>query len=506
MSIRQRIHSPTTAGLSRRKYSFAHTVISSDLSAFLRTYTPPTPPRSIISPSAAPSATIYTLPQESTSLHTLIPLIHEKFPNSIGCLASSFEDRPRRTDTISIAHFWDTDRTTYRLFRSAEKGKDPASVGRWRPIGETSSNIQEGGDKGEGNVLERAVKGGDWSDVWEEWKKSNVGGQVDGQVVDLEGLESVDPAQIGMTFLFSTPTSLSPTFDLLPSISCKAGLVLPQTPFTTGRPYTLYFMNQTYDQGAVGLAIISEGDIKEKQGEGVRMDIGWEGMEPVEAQVYEVVSSQGNLLLSISRCASDPEDTIANPTKHLIMLLQESSSAGFDHKSYLGSKEKEFFLGLIRPRGREGVSTTEDQGSMGHVNRVVRILSGDPARGGMAIEREDSLQIGERFMFVHRPNLNDQIKYQNQDPNQNMEGSPLTSHTFAFRTSSSSTTPPTGTADSSNSELEQLSIEGFDCSSEAGFIVCLAPGEDEDKGNRPAGRGFADKGIEGGRLIVKLGE
>lgn len=84
-------------------------------------------------------------------------------------------------------------------------------------------------------------------------------------------------------------------------------------------------------------------------------------------------SCQGNLLLAFQNAAT----VNPNPTRHLLSLLSS------DHLPSLG-KDKEFFLGFL--------------GEDDAVRRVVRILSGDPSRGGMALDCEESVEPGDRVV------------------------------------------------------------------------------------------------------------
>lgn len=66
-----------------------------------------------------------------------------------------------------------------------------------------------------------------------------------------------------------------------------------------------------------------------------------------------------------------------NPTQHLIQAIQarsgSSSSAGL-------TKEEDFYLALISPDGSK---------------EVVRLVSGDPSRGALSLDTEDSLRVGQ---------------------------------------------------------------------------------------------------------------
>jgi hypothetical protein len=109
--------------------------------------------------------------------------------------------------------------------------------------------------------------------------------------------------------------------------------------------------------------------------------------------------SQGNLLLRMqtSSSSSAPRPSLSkglspspNPTQHLISLLASSTSPSLTNAAvgaaWLGGKEKNFYLGFL------------ETDSTDKVRRVIRILSGDPKRGGMALDTEESVKVGDKFL------------------------------------------------------------------------------------------------------------
>jgi len=112
-----------------------------------------------------------------------------------------------------------------------------------------------------------------------------------------------------------------------------------------------------------------------------------------------LLRAQGNLLLDINvlpstdttllpTSASSSSFSNGNPTQHLISLLASSTSPSLANaavgKAWLGGKEKSFFLGFL--------------GEEGKVDRIVKIMSGDPKRGGMALDSEKSFPEGSKFV------------------------------------------------------------------------------------------------------------
>ena len=86
--------------------------------------------------------------------------------------------------------------------------------------------------------------------------------------------------------------------------------------------------------------------------------------------VYADNRCQGNMLLSFA-------STQRNPTAHLLSLLPKLTNNAT-------GKDQDYFLGFVNKDNE--------------IYRIVRILSGDPSRGGMALDMEESLTNGERVI------------------------------------------------------------------------------------------------------------
>jgi small ligand-binding sensory domain FIST len=68
------------------------------------------------------------------------------------------------------------------------------------------------------------------------------------------------------------------------------GMLAPATPFSTGRPRTLFWQGQVLESGTVGVARIGEGpDI---------ISLGWEGLVPVKESKVLVIDSWVAFLIS----------------------------------------------------------------------------------------------------------------------------------------------------------------------------------------------------------------
>lgn len=84
----------------------------------------------------------------------------------------------------------------------------------------------------------------------------------------------------------TTPSSASPFLqDLATSYpsATLVGMLAPSTPFSTGRPRTLFWQGEVLEGGTVGVARIGEGPGK--------ISMGWEGLVPVKESEVLIVDS-----------------------------------------------------------------------------------------------------------------------------------------------------------------------------------------------------------------------
>ncbi|WWC90670.1 uncharacterized protein L201_005606 [Kwoniella dendrophila CBS 6074] len=312
-----------------------------------QTFLSPTPEfvASHLSQSTSPSsASIFLL---STSLQQLpqhLPILQKHLPNSIG----SFSITPAgQESTLSLATFSDN----ARIFRSNLTGRPPAEVGRFqRP---ESQRVQREEDlKGAGQGQAEALLAGEgWAGMW----KGEIAEQ---RIPELEGIEAE-------SFLLLTDGRPSPVLKALDHMypsAYKTGILTAATPFITNRPFTLLHNGNIYDSGTLGLAF-------QKQPTSTKLDFG---LVPMTDPAV-ISGAQGNMLLSI-------EGTNSNPTQVLIAAIQKRGGTGI-------TKEEDFYLGIL---------------DNGRVNKVIKILSGDPSRGAMSLDMEDSLLVGQTIQFMHR--------------------------------------------------------------------------------------------------------
>ncbi|WWC71530.1 uncharacterized protein I206_105488 [Kwoniella pini CBS 10737] len=282
----------------------------------------------------------------STSLENLpqhLPILQKYLPNSIGSFSIT---PPGQEPTLSLASFSESVQT----FRSNLTGRPPAEVGRFqRP--QTQRNQREEDLKGAGpGEAEALLAGEGWAGMWK-------GEAAIERISELEGIDAA-------SFLLLTdgrPNPVLKALDLMYPSASKIGILTAATPFITNRPYTLLHNGSIYAEGTLGLAI--------KKRPNVKVDFGLTPM----TETAIVSGAQGNMLLSI-------EGTNSNPTQVLIQAIQQRGGTGL-------TKEEDFYLGIL---------------DHGEVQKVIKILSGDPSRGAMSLEMEDSLRSGQTVQFMHR--------------------------------------------------------------------------------------------------------
>lgn len=283
----------------------------------------------------------------STSLPNLpghLSVLQAAFPTSIGSFSVS---SPGSEPTVSLATFWGTD---IKVFKSDQTGRAPAEVGRFqRP--ERQRNVPPEDRRGSTSRDVEAAFGQGWENLWN--------GEVENKrIAELEGVQAD-------TFLLLSDSRPAPVLKALDSMfpkAIKTGILTAPTPFITNRPNTLLLNGTVIQSGTIGIAIKGLPSV-------YKTDFGLEPMlEPVT-----ITSAKGNMLLEIDGANS-------NPTQVLINAIQQRGGTGL-------TKEEEFYLGFL---------------DNGDVKRVIRILSGDPSRGAMSLDMEDSIITGQVVQFMHR--------------------------------------------------------------------------------------------------------
>lgn len=101
------------------------------------------------------------------------------------------------------------------------------------------------------------------------------------------------------------------------------------------------------------------------------------------AEIDRFLRAKGNMLLEI-------DGVNPNPTQVLINAIQQRGGTGL-------TKEEEFYLGFLD----NGVSFLKSEKNsvfpdyLQDIKRVIKILSGDPSRGAMSLDMEDSIIAGQ---------------------------------------------------------------------------------------------------------------
>jgi len=71
------------------------------------------------------------------------------------------------------------------------------------------------------------------------------------------------------------------------------------------------------------------------------------------------------------------------------------------------SKDKDFYAALFN---ENDITITEEEGQevdLGKAKLVCRIMAGDPKRGAISFETEEEVEIGDKVIFLHRPDTDD---------------------------------------------------------------------------------------------------
>lgn len=160
-----------------------------------------------------------------------------------------------------------------------------------------------------------------------------------------------------------------------------------------------------------------------------------------------MIRSQGNMLLSL---VSHP-----NPAQILISAIQKRGGAG------LISKEEDFYLALLNPAS-EG----------GGIREAVKIMGGDPGKGALSLEMEDSLVQGQAVQVSwqpasHRAEADLQFMQKSSLPT----SLPLSPSRLSFGALARSDDPDS--EDSDAAQRKPRVEEGFMGLSEAGFLYSV---------------------------------
>ncbi|KAG5640653.1 hypothetical protein DXG03_007655 [Asterophora parasitica] len=154
----------------------------------------------------------------------------------------------------------------------------------------------------------------------------------------------------------------------------RLGLTASSTPFTTGRPFTLFHNSRIYSSGGVGLALLRSPytyhDPLAHTPATVRPS--FPGLNPL-GQPMRVSQSEGNMINSLDS---------SNPTK---LLLREVD--GTPHL-WADSDSPSYFLGTLRGES---------------VQEMYSITAGDPSRGSLSLGSSRAPDVGSLVQFFHLP-------------------------------------------------------------------------------------------------------
>ncbi|RSH88774.1 hypothetical protein EHS25_003002 [Saitozyma podzolica] len=341
-----------------RQYRLVNSECAASLSARAHTIFSPTPAavEAFLAKNPAPtkSSSLYLLSTSipPSDLSPILVSLQKHLSSSVGSFCTSSPGGP---SSLSIVTFPEA-----RTWRSDLSGRPPPEVGRWHRPREETAEDRKGRLEGEG-LLAQETHG--WDKMWEPDSGSE-------RIPDLDGVE-------GGTVLVLSDGAPRPVLKALDSMlpkSQKLGLVTAGTPFLTGRPHTLIHNRQIFSSGSVGLVIPSTG----------RAEVDF-AVEPFSPNAkYSVETARGNMLVTLA--------VGKNPTTVLLAAIRQRrlQGLGVNQKGGKGpGKDEEFYLALLRRNGEE-------------IKELVKILAGDPSRGALSLETENSLVPGQRVRFMRR--------------------------------------------------------------------------------------------------------
>ncbi|SCZ98142.1 BZ3500_MvSof-1268-A1-R1_Chr3-3g06605 [Microbotryum saponariae] len=217
-----------------------------------------------------------------------------------------------------------------------------------------------------------------------------------------EGLEGIDPAHVKQ-LIYITSDRSTPLLQLLSTTYAntqKLGLTASSTPFhsPTGQPFTLITPDgELHSTGAVAIAIVDETAQTAKR-KGV--PVGYEGLVPFglgEDNAFEVTSSKGNIILTLS------SQNAARLLLNAVNALQASSSNPCHPKPKTWSlsqseKDQPFYAAVFptKPPPSHPSGTID----LSAASFVCRLMAGDPSRGAMSLDTERDLKKGDWVVLM----------------------------------------------------------------------------------------------------------
>ncbi|BGP11751.1 hypothetical protein JCM10049v2_007671 [Rhodotorula toruloides] len=358
-----------------------------------------------------------------TSLGTLAEVV----PSSLlSRLAPSLPSKDEAFH-LSLATYSPTPPSSRAIpFRSTLQGRPPVALGREiRP----SENEDQGVNVG----FEKFLRGEKWG-----FGESERGGEE-----GVEELRGVDPKDVKELVVF-TADRIQPFLDSLSTYSSAAtvGMLGTSTPFhsPSHAPFSLFYGSEEASTGAVGFAIVQDSASVRKQ---PRLDYG--GLQPL-SEPYEVTSSQGNIVLSLS------SQNAARLLLGAVNALFGTSASNLSAAQRNQEKEKEFFVAVYEGKPELPLD-------LGKARHVSKIMAGDPSRGAMSVETEEHVKKGYYVVFLHHPS----------------EPSLLSSlppcNTLTFLSVPHSDIPPHFSTSETPAQGEVVVVDSFIAASENGVIV-----------------------------------
>ncbi|BGP03849.1 hypothetical protein NBRC10513v2_007590 [Rhodotorula toruloides] len=329
---------------------------------------------------------------------------------------------------LSLATFSPSSSSRIIPFRSTLQGRPPVALGREiRP----SENEDDGVDVG----FEKFLRGEKWGFGESEGAKEGENG--------VRELRGVDPKDVKELVVF-TADRIQPFLNSLSTYSSAAtvGMLGTSTPFhsPSHAPFSLFYGAEEASTGAVGVAIVRDSAGEEKQ---PRLDYG--GLQPL-GEPYEVTSSQGNIVLSLSS---------QNAARLLLSAVNDlfgTSASNLSAAQRNQEKEKEFFVAVYE--GKPEIPL-----DLGKARHVSRIMAGDPSRGAMSVETEEDVKKGYYVVFLHHPS----------------EPTPLASlpprNTLTFLSIPASNIPPHFSSSETPAKGDVIVLDSFIGASENGVVV-----------------------------------
>ncbi|ORX82404.1 hypothetical protein K493DRAFT_292355 [Basidiobolus meristosporus CBS 931.73] len=265
-------------------------------------------------------------------------LTKEGFVNGVGIVVGSFEN-------ARLHPFYDDNNK-----RKVMKEK---SVGRWKRPSEIKKESMETFD----------------------WTKFTSISSATNSFALPEGLEEAKKTDSSLILLATDkePDQLLETLDHHFPTSSKFGLIGSSTPFSTGRPTTLYLNDKVFSGGAVGV-VISDST---KEIQKPALSLQFPSLRSLGSPM-KITRCRGNVILELDE---------ANATQLLLSSLQAD-------QSYMISKEVDMYLKIF---------STEDIESSGPAV-IHKITSGDPSKGTMSIDTIADLKVGQYVQFLCEKN------------------------------------------------------------------------------------------------------